>query len=236
VPTVIKTSQSAAALACATTSGSSDSPNQTTPGRIKSSQYGQRGGISGNVARSSRHRVGDASHPRQQLTSQIEPWRRIVSSVPADSCKPSTFCVINLNCGKRRLQSASTRCASLGSQAAMSDRRQAYHSQTRRGSRPNASAVASVSGRKFLHSPPAPRNVGTPLAAETPAPVRTVIRALADRRSQIAEIGLLINCSRRLNYCFVLVTVFFFQPFMNSKASGRFGTTTSVCEPPCTSR
>jgi hypothetical protein len=37
--------------------------------------------------------------------------------------------------------------------------------------------VASVSGVKFLQSPPAPRNVGTPLAADTPAPVNTVMRA-----------------------------------------------------------
>jgi hypothetical protein len=56
-------------------------------------------------------------------------------------------------------------------------RRQSYHSQTSRGSRRNAAGVASSSGRKLRHKPPLPRNVGTPLAAETPAPVTTVMRA-----------------------------------------------------------
>src|SRR5687767_7189534 len=37
----------------------------------------------------------------------------------------------------------------------------------------NASKLASSSGRNFFHRPSSPRNVGTPLSAETPAPVRT---------------------------------------------------------------
>src|SRR5829696_7575256 len=65
----------------------------------------------------------------------------------------------------------------------MRKRRHAYHSHTSLGSRPKASAVASVSGRKFFHRPSAPRNVGTPLAAETPAPVSTVMRASGSKRS-----------------------------------------------------
>ena len=58
----------------------------------------------------------------------------------------------------------------------MSCRRQSYHSQTSAGSRANASGVASSSTRKCFQRPSAPLNVGTPLAAETPAPVITVTR------------------------------------------------------------
>jgi hypothetical protein len=108
---------------------------------------------------------------------------RAIASANAASCKPSTFCVINLKFGNRRAHSASTRCAWFGLQAAISERRQAYHSHTKPGSRANASAVASASGRKFRHKPPAPRKVGTPLAADTPAPVRTVTRASGVKRS-----------------------------------------------------
>src|SRR5688572_16291140 len=107
----------------------------------------------------------------------MDPWRRITSRVPARSWRPSTFCVINRKCGNLRLQSASTRCAAFGSHAAILCRRQSYHSQTNRGSRAKACGVASDSGLKLFHSPSAPRNVGTPLAADTPAPVSTVMRA-----------------------------------------------------------
>ena len=41
--------------------------------------------------------------------------------------------------------------------------------QTRRGSRANASGVATSSTRCPSHSPPAPRKVATPLSADTPA-------------------------------------------------------------------
>src|SRR5687768_8923401 len=112
----MKTSQSAAADALRTTIGSSVSPNQTTPGRIGPLQCGQRGGISVNDTVSSRHRFGAFAQPRQQLTSQIEPCRLMMSGsgpCPADlsavalaevealakadarSCRPSTFCVIS---------------------------------------------------------------------------------------------------------------------------------------------
>ena len=51
-------------------------------------------------------------------------------------------------------------CAGLGRFGARSSRRQLYHSQTSLGSRANASGEASSSGRKFFHSPSAPRKVG----------------------------------------------------------------------------
>ena len=50
------------------------------------------------------------------------------------------------------------------------------------------SGVASSSGRK-RHSPSGPLNVGTPLAADTPAPVSTVNRvALAVSRRQWRQV------------------------------------------------
>jgi cysteinyl-tRNA synthetase len=53
-------------------------------------------------------------------------------------------------------------------------RRQRYQRQTRSGSRRNASGVASSSGSYFSQRPLcASRKVGTPLSAETPAPVST---------------------------------------------------------------
>ena len=73
-------------------------------------------------------------------------------------------------------QAAMTSCAAFGRQAAINSRRQAYHSQTSRGSRANAPGVARSSGRNRRQRPSCPRNVGTPLAADTPAPVRIVSR------------------------------------------------------------
>src|SRR5687768_234128 len=182
VPIVMNTSQSAAASARSTISGSSASPNHTTPGRIRSPQCGQRGGISGYGTLSSRHRGGDPAQPLQQRTSQIEPCKRTTSLVPARSWSPSTFCVISVKFGNLLLHDASTRCAGFGSHFAIIWRRQSYHSHTSLGSRAKACGVASVSGLKSFHSPPAPRNVGTPLAADTPAPVNTVMRASGVRR------------------------------------------------------
>ena len=72
-------------------------------------------------------------------------------------------------------------------------RRQSYHSQTSDGSRRKAWGVASCSGRCVRQSPPGPRNVGMPLAAETPAPLITVIRdsgrSRAARRSTADGVG-----------------------------------------------
>jgi len=67
--------------------------------------------------------------------------------------------------------------AALGSAAAMRPRRQSYHRQTRSGSLAKAPGVARSSGRYLLHRLScSPRKVGMPLAAEIPAPDRTVIR------------------------------------------------------------
>src|SRR5512134_4150904 len=63
----------------------------------------------------------------------------------------------------------------LGEQFRMISRRHWYHSHTVFGSAANASGVARDIGSRFLHIPPGPRKVGTPLSAETPAPVRTHI-------------------------------------------------------------
>ncbi len=62
------------------------------------------------------------------------------------------------------------------------------------GSFSNASGVASVSARTFFHRPSAPRNVGMPDAADTPAPVSAVMRrarpsASATRARSLGSIG-----------------------------------------------
>ena len=212
-------------------------------GPIMPAALGHSAAVRRKVNVSSRQRVGDCAQPCQQLTSQIEPCSRIVFSVPARSCRPSTFWVINLKFGKRRLQSASTRCAAFGSHAAIFCRRHAYHSHTSLGSRPKASAVASVSGRKFFHRPSASRNVGTPLAAETPAPVRTVMRACGvsretrPSRSQISDLRLLINCRLAIEiivWCCGCHLSLRGQEFERQRRDS--GTTTSVWLPPATSR
>src|SRR5215472_2128464 len=81
------------------------------------------------------------------------------------------------NWGKSFSISARARWAGFGFAAATSWRRRAYHSQTRPGLRRNARGVARSSGLYFAHRPVwASRKVGTPLSAETPAPVNTATR------------------------------------------------------------
>ncbi len=66
-------------------------------------------------------------------------------------------------------------------------RRQSYHSQTSFGSRRMRSGVARSSARYCFHNPVpqvSPRNVGTPLSADTPAPVST---AIDEHRAAIGE-------------------------------------------------
>ena len=93
--------------------------------------------------------------------------------LPARSCSPSTFCVMSVKRGERSSMRAKAKCPALGFTFAMTLRRQLYHSQLSSGLRANAAGVAKSSGRWLRHSPPGPRNVGTPLSAEMPAPVRT---------------------------------------------------------------
>src|SRR5687767_9316519 len=80
-----------------------------------------------------------------------------------------------------------TSCAAFGRQPAIFARRHAYHSHTRSGLRRNASGVAKSSARYWFQRPSCPRNVGTPLAAETPAPVRMVRRDAAPIRAATAS-------------------------------------------------
>ena len=112
----------------------------------------------------------------QQRSVQIDPCSRVTCRVPARSWRPSTFWVSSAKAGRVRLQAARTSCARFGWHAAMSERRQSYHSHTSAGSRAKAPGVARSSARNWRHRPPVPRKVGTPLAADTPAPVSTVIR------------------------------------------------------------
>ena len=108
--------------------------------------------------------------------------------VPARSWRPSTFCVTRRNPGYRRLQAASTSWARFGRAFATS-------SPAPGVPLPHEERIA-VEGlrRRELLGPvltsrdlPGPRNVGIPLAAETPAPVTTVIRGLPARRAASAR-------------------------------------------------
>src|SRR5882724_1174903 len=104
--------------------------------------------------------------------------------LPARWCRPSTFWVMRVKRGKRFSISTRARWAGLGWAEATSLRRQSYHSQTRRGLLRKARGVASSSGLNLAHRPVwASRKVGTPLSAETPAPVRTTTDFARARRS-----------------------------------------------------
>ena len=111
------------------------------------------------------------------------PCSRTRRCVPARMCRSSTFCVMTVHVFESRVHCASTSCAAFGWHDAIVARRHSYHSHTSAGSRANASGVARSSARNDRHSPPAPRNVGTPLAADTPAPVSTVTRRASFRRA-----------------------------------------------------
>src|SRR5713226_8539407 len=54
----------------------------------------------------------------------------------------------------------------------------------------NVSMLATLMGSYCVHSPPAPRNVGMPLSAEMPAPVRATPRVAAFSSSAARAIGL----------------------------------------------
>ncbi len=92
---------------------------------------------------------------------------------PAAWWSPSTFWVTTQLTSPSLSISASARWAGFGLALNTSSILHLYHSHTSFGSLLNASGVASSSGLNLLHSPSGPRNVGTPLSAETPAPVST---------------------------------------------------------------
>ena len=181
VPAAMNTSQVHAVDAAVRSAGDSDSPNQTTPGRASPPHPGHVAGCAGSGTRSSRH--GKVPQRFQQESSQIEPCSRTRRCVPARMCRSSTFCVMTVHVFESRVHCASTSCAAFGWHDAIVARRHSYHSHTSAGSRANASGVARSSTRNDRHSPPAPRNVGTPLAADTPAPVSTVTRRASFRRA-----------------------------------------------------
>ena len=149
------------------------SPNQTTAGR-SSAPHRQRGG-SGSIGTCSF--CSCVAHP-VHCTCQMSPCNFTMLRLPARSWSPSTFWVTSV---KRPLArhsiSARARCPGFGCALWMICRRQSYHSQTKRGSRAKASGDASFSGEKFRQSPFGPRNVGIPLSAEMPAPVKATICA-----------------------------------------------------------
>ena len=173
VPTIRNSSAEPAAIAARLQAASGKaSPNQTTPGLIREEQS-HRGG---NGSKGTELSCRSAPHCVQR-SRQISPCRRITLREPARSCRPSTFCVSRVNgsaCSPVRslFRSPANRCsnsarakwAAFGWARPMISLLHAYHSQTIIGSRAKASGVASSSGRYCFHTPPAPRNVGTPLS------------------------------------------------------------------------
>jgi hypothetical protein len=108
------------------------------------------------------------------LERMMLPCSSVTFWLPARWCKPSTFWVMRTTPGTRASSAASALWPGFGAACFTSSRRQAYHSQTRRGSRANASGVASSCGSYRDQRPVwASRKVGTPLSAEMPEPVRT---------------------------------------------------------------
>ena len=85
----------------------------------------------------------------------------------------------------RCVHAASTRWAAFGARRNLS-RRHAYHSTPCAGRARMPLALPTASPVKLRHNPPADLNVGTPLAADTPAPVSTVTLApRADPRREV---------------------------------------------------
>jgi len=114
-----------------------------------------------------------------QRTTHIEPWNSSTRELPASWWKPSTFWV-TITTGQIDSSWTRARWAALGSASSMRPRRQSYQRQTSSGSRAKASGVARSSGRYLLHRLSCfPLKVGMPLAAEIPAPDKTVIRVAA---------------------------------------------------------
>ena len=106
----------------------------------------------------------------------------MTSVLPARSCKSSTFCVTKVKCGTPVSMAAIARCPALGSAFRTNARRHSYQPHTKGGSRSNASSVASSAASNFSHNPVClSRNVGIPLSADTPAPVKTTTRVAARR-------------------------------------------------------
>lgn len=189
VPTEKKTSaRSAASPANCRVRCGKGSPNQTTPGRIMPphSQYGNSPPLPNPTSPlNCRH--------RWQTDTVIFPCNSRGWVDPARRWRPSTFCVIKVKSGKCRSQRANSTCAGFGCASATRRRRCSYHSQTVRGSRANASGVARSSGRYDFHHPPAERNVGIPLSAETPAPVRTTTRTRSAVSASISRSEIVIG-------------------------------------------
>src|SRR3990167_10368668 len=109
----------------------------------------------------------------RHLTFHIFPCSSTIFLFPAFWGRPSTFCVINRNSGNLFSILAITSCPLFGFKGLSNCLLQSFHSHTSLGLDSKASGVASSSALKFLHNPSSPLNVGTPLSADIPAPVRT---------------------------------------------------------------
>ena len=101
------------------------------------------------------------------------PWISATRRDPAARWRPSTFCVTRRKSGLDASTAARAAWPGFGMQPRILCLRHWYHSHTSRGSAANAPGVASDIGSLRFHNPSGPRNVGTPLSADTPAPVST---------------------------------------------------------------
>src|SRR5690625_1808971 len=112
-----------------------------------------------------------------QKESNKEPCKCSTWVQPARSCKSSTFCVMHMtSAASFCCHCASVRCAALGWACRTRCRRHSYQPQTSSGWRSKASGVASSIGSYCAHNPVrSSRKVGTPLSAETPAPLKKTI-------------------------------------------------------------
>ena len=153
--------------------------NQTTPGRTEPPQRLQRGGGSRRPPSGSSRMVGGKLCARPQAAQRglcRLPCRCNTPTLPARSCKSSTFCVITVSFCTYCANEAMAMWAGLGCARNTFMRRHSYQPQTSSSSLRKASGVAKSLTLKRSHRPvSASRKVAIPLSAETPEPVKTTM-------------------------------------------------------------
>jgi len=101
------------------------------------------------------------------------PWSLRTFRLPANSWRPSTFWVINVNFGIRFFQIGEGVVAGIGFHFGQDAAAPVVPIPNELGVAREGGGVARSWTRYCFQSPLASRKVGTPLSAETPAPVST---------------------------------------------------------------
>lgn len=160
--------RAAASRALCQTSRGSDSPNQTISGR-------QRPPHAWSIWSSGRPAAPNGRPALQfvQRASRRLPCSSSTLREPARRWSESTFWVASVKSSSASSSWAIARWPALGWARSCAALRSLYQVQTKTGSRANPSGEASSSTRCVRQRPPTPRNVGRPLSAEMPEPVRT---------------------------------------------------------------